>query len=362
MQHDLRIYYLITTHNHEQFIGAALQSLFAAHENWFNSPLAKQARILILDDASSDQTWNKLRDYQAAQNHAVTLARNPTNTALIGLNRNRLLERLFQLNPSEQDLVMFLDGDDLLPANHLRDRLQVFESDPTLDCVGGQLELFYDNGQQPQLIDTFSTDCETAEIANLFECHYYISNTLFKARVLRRPRFCEISSSEDWLFFATNQMRRQHCAQATLQYRRHSSNLTSLNQLSSLHPTPVSQYQTAARAFGLARMGFKPSTEDHQLLAQIGYHSFRIRFVGQQYLPAPTIAMPWFNWISTQNDCRRDSAQLSARIENMFDRMSVANAQTGHFNPDKLGHFLEAMQRSIATELDYASNLDAIAR
>lgn len=362
MQHDLRIYYLITTHNHEQFIGAALQSLFAAHENWFNSPLAKQARILILDDASSDQTWSKLLDYQATQNHAIQLARNPTNSALIGLNRNRLLDRLFEFDPSEQDLVMFLDGDDLLPANHLRDRLQVFESDPTLDCVGGQLELFYDNGQQPQLIDTFSTDRETAEIANLFECHYYISNTLFKARALRRPRFSEISSSEDWLFFATNQMRRQHCAQATLQYRRHSSNLTSLHPVSSLHPTPVSQYQAAARALGLARIGFKPTIADHQLLAQIGYHSFRIRLVDQQYLPAPTITMPWFDWISKHEDCRRDSARIIAQLENMFDRMSKSNAQTSHFRPDKLCLFLDAMQRSVATELEYASNLEAIAR
>ncbi|MEO7031503.1 MAG: hypothetical protein ABI351_00510, partial [Herbaspirillum sp.] len=238
----------------------------------------------------------------------------------------------------------------------------VFAADPTLDCVGGQLELIYDNGQPPQLIDTFSADRETAEIANLFECHYYISNTLFKAHALRQPRFSEISSSEDWLFFATNQMRRQHCSESTLQYRRHSDNLTSPNQPLSSCPTQVSQHQMAARALGLGRMGFTPRAQDHRLLAQIGYHSFRIRFADQQYLPAPTIAMPWFDWISKHNDCLRDGEQLNARIENMFDRMLLANAQTSHFSPDKLRRFLDAIQCSIATELDYASSVEATTR
>lgn len=362
MTHDLHIHYLITTHNHERFIGAALQSLFAAHENWFNSPLNKHARILVLDDASSDQTWSKLQHYRATQGQAITLAQNRVNSGLIGLNRNILLDMLFRLEPAEQDLVMFFDGDDLLPADHLQNRLRVFASDPGLDCVGGQLELFYDNGQQPQLIDTFSTDPETADIANLFECHYYISNALFKARALRRPRFPQISSSEDWLFFAANRrIRRQHCAESTLQYRRHSSNLTGLEPSSPSCTTQARKYQMAARALGLARMGFTPSTADHQLLAQIGYQSFRIRRADQRYLPAPTISMPWFDWIHQYDTWARDGTQTDARIGNLFDRMLAANAQSGHFSPAKLERFLTAIQHAVAIELSTVSRVEATA-
>lgn len=359
MTRDLQIYYLITTHNHERFIGAALQSLFAAHEDWFNSPLGKHARILVLDDASSDQTWNKLRHYQATQGQAMMLAQNRVNSGLIGLNRNILLDLLFQLEPAEQDLVMFLDGDDLLPTDHLQSRLRVFGSDPALDCVGGQLELFYDNGRQSQLIDTFSIDRETAEIANLFECHYYISNVIFKARALRRRRFPEIASSEDWLFFAASQMQRQHCAESTLRYRRHTSNLTSLSRSSPSCTQQGRESQMAARTLGLARIGYTPSAADHQLLAQIGYHSFRIRWANQQYVPAPTISMPWFDWIGKHDACVHDGEQINTRISHLFDRMSAANLGSGYFSPDKLDRFLTAMQHAVAIELSTASCIEA---
>ena len=358
----MHIHYLITTHNHEPFIGAALQSLFAAHEAHFNSPFATHGRILVLDDASCDLTWHKLLTYQSTCGGAMQLERNASNTALIGLNRNRLLQMLAQSAPQAQDLVMFFDGDDLLPSDHLANRLRLFDADPTLDCVGGQLELFHDGSAQNRLIDTFSTDRETAEIANLFECHYYISNTLFKARALRGKRFPEISTSEDWLFFANNRMSRQHCAESTLRYRRHGANLTT-------PPTPqqialrrqVRAYQRSARLRGLLRTGFQPSAADCTLLAAIGYQSFRIRFSADQYVAAPHISMPWFDRLARHPELLHDPDRFARSIDALFARVLDANRQSRFFPQKKLGNFLLAMRQAAGAELAAAAASAALA-
>ena len=340
-------FYLVTTYNHQRYFDAAFRSIQAQYTTL--AEFHQQAQVLVVDDCSPDAT-PRLLETAGARHANVLVFVNPTNQG-IGRNRNFLLNWAVSLGLMPQDMLLFVDGDDLLAPTHLRDKLALFEREPVLDCVGGQLGLFYgDKTTELSVVDTFSVDPEMQAIANIFECHFYVSNAMFRGRVFLDPavRFPETPLGEDWLFFATYPMVKRHCPQVTLHYRRHDDNLTS---------RPVEQglfvFRRTTRTLGLLKMGVHPSDRDCERLDLVSYLSFRLRWCGLRARVA-SCHMPWFSYLKDRPNIRTEWPAMRADVAGLFERMRDSNARIRGYDPVKLDAFLTALLREADAEVAQA--------
>jgi glycosyltransferase involved in cell wall biosynthesis len=332
-------HYLVTTYNNEHYLPEMLNSIIRQYPNL--EAFRREARVLAIEDCSTDGTRDVLTDL-AYQHPNVHVHFNERNQG-IGRNRNDLLDWAYgdvsgHAPVGYSDFVLFVDGDDVLSPTHLADKLAVFEQDPMVDVVGGQLELFYEDGAPRHVVDTFSTDPDVLAIANLFECHVYISNALFRGRVFRAPgvRFPETPTSEDWLFFAQHQLTVRHIPQATLQYRRHSANVTLWSATGQ-----VTELRHMAHRLSALRMGMHLSTRDCELVDLVGYLSFRIRWDGR-FVPAEA-HMPWFAYLNARADVLSAWPAIRCELVALFDRMRAHNLRVTGYSVRKLDGFLSAL-------------------
>lgn len=336
-------HYLVTTFNNERYLAAALKSIRQQYAT--QADFLRDARVLVVEDCSTDDTRAVL-ELLASANPNVLAHFNIRNQG-IGRNRNFLLDWLYSMPVSDEDFVLFVDGDDLLTPTHMADKLALFARAPEVAVVGGQLELFYEDGSPRHIVDTFSTDPDILAIANLFECHIYISNALFRAAVFRPAavRFPETPTSEDWLFFAQHQLNVRHIPEVTLQYRRHAANVTlwsATGQVTELR-------HTAHRLSGL-RMGLHLSARDCELVDLVGYLSFRSRWRGAASVPADT-RMPWFAFLAARPGINADWPQLRTELADLFDRMRAHNLRVPGFHARKLDAFLATLLQRADTEI-----------
>lgn len=344
-------HYLIPTYNDGRYVHAALASIRAQYPS--QALYLHHARILALDDGSTDGTAAIL-DRLAARVPNLHVRHNARNLG-IARTRNELLDRLYAAPMARDDFVLFVDGDDVLSPGHLANKLALFARHPALDAIGGQVELFYEDGTPAHVVDTFPTDPDILAISNLFECHLYGSNTLFRARVFRdrHARFPEVAASEDWLFFVDRRLRACNAPQVTLRYRRHAGNVTARPL------TPLrSRLRAMARRLGALRLGLFLSRDDCDLLDAIGYLSFRLRWEGGRAVPA-ACRMPWFRYLGERPDAARLWPQLRPRLDGLFGRMLAHNRGARAYPQAKFAAYLQALQNSVQAELGAAHGRQA---
>lgn len=114
---------IIPVYNGERYIGQAIKSVLAqSHYFW---------ELLIINDGSNDNTENVIYSfsddrifYFSQKNKGVSAARN------VGLNN---------LNG---DFFCFLDADDLLPSDSIKNRLKMFEFNSDITFVDGHVSSF----------------------------------------------------------------------------------------------------------------------------------------------------------------------------------------------------------------------------
>lgn len=106
-------------YNREELLDAAVSSVL--HQDWADFEL------LLLDDGSSDGSWEKMQQY-AKKDKRIRLLRNKTNRG-ISFSRNRLLEA------ARGRYVAILDSDDTALPFWLTKSLHVLRSDSTLKIV-----------------------------------------------------------------------------------------------------------------------------------------------------------------------------------------------------------------------------------
>lgn len=340
----MKHHYLITTYNNADFIEAAFESIrrqYVTLEEFFTT-----ARVLIVDDASIDGTTEKID--QIVRRCRNTLSyRNPTNRGA-GHNRNILLNWLMSGNVNPDDLVTFVDGDDMLPDDAMKVRIDEFMTDPELDCIGGQISVIDTNAQKIGRMDTFSVDPQMAAIAELFECHFYISNALFRARVFKDPsvRFPNSRVSADWLFFISNrQIKRRHSHATTLLYRRHTTNLTNplAPQGARRNEGDSLRARQAVRTVGLLSLGLLYTEREYQLMDMVGYLTLQLRWCGQEAVFDPGIQMPWFIHLRTIPEVEKNWPAVRHEIAALFERISQANRMVARFDQSRLDAFLSAL-------------------
>jgi hypothetical protein len=333
-------HYLVTTFNNEHYVAEMLESIRRQYTS--DDEFRREARVLVIEDRSTDNTRAVLVDL-AYQHPNVHVHFNDSNQG-IGRNRNDLLDWAYGDVPGHTpvaygDFVLFVDGDDILTPTHMADKLAVFARDPMVDVVGGQLELFYEDGAPRHVVDTFSTDPDVLAIANLFECHIYISNALFRGSVFRAPgvRFPETPTSEDWLFFAQRQLTVRHIPEVTLRYRRHSANVTLWSATGQ-----VTELRHMAHRLSAIHMGMHLSTRDCELVDLVGYLSFRSRWEGQRFVPAD-VHMPWFAYLGARADIRAAWPTLRRELVDLFDQIRAHNWRVTGYSAGKLDGFLTAL-------------------
>ena len=333
-------HYLVTTYNNERHLPEMLASIIRQYPTL--DAFRQSARVLVIEDRSTDGTHQVLVNlaYEHPNMHVHFNERNQG----IGRNRNDLLDWAYSDIPGHEcvrlgDFVLFVDGDDVLTPTHMADKLAVFAENPMVDVVGGQLELFYGDGAQRHVVDTFSTDPDVLAIANLFECHVYVSNALFRGAVFRSPavRFPETPVSEDWLFFARHQLTVRHVPQVTLQYRRHQANVTQASATGQ-----VAELRHMAHRLSALHMGMHLSARDCELVDLVGYLSFRIRWAGNRFVPADA-RMPWFGYLASRPGIFLAWPTLRLELIELFDRLRAHNQRVTGYSTVKLDGFLTAL-------------------
>lgn len=330
-------YFLTATHNNAEHLPGMVHSI----REQFSSDLAleKEARILILDDASTDSTPQVLESLKKLY-PGLDFIRHAKNQG-VSASRNDLLDWICSSLTFDRDFVTFVDGDDLLLRTTLANRRTVFEARPEVDVVGGQLELFYSDGYASHCVLTFPTDPEIQRCANLFECHFYGANATYRARVFksRERRFPQVNRCEDWLFFAAHpQLNLQHIPEVTLRYRRHSANLT----ITGHEEASLFEARYAARVLGLMPFGLVPSRRDVAIMDAVGYLTFNTMWKGGVGFPDDT-HLPVFKPLSSRSIATQDPNVFFSELRHFAGRLSQANARTTIVNPHKMDLFLAAL-------------------
>ncbi len=122
---DFRISCIMPVYNGREFIGEALDSIFAQTRAPFE--------VVVVDDGSTDDTVEVVR----ATGHPVTILQQP--------NRGAPTARNAGIRASSGELITFLDSDDIALPEKLRLQAEAFEGRPDLDiCVGHAINFWMD--------------------------------------------------------------------------------------------------------------------------------------------------------------------------------------------------------------------------
>lgn len=121
---------LMPAYNAENYIGEAIESIL--------NQTFKNFEFIIVDDASTDNTWNIIRRY-AKKDKRIIAKQNKTNL-YIAKNRNVLV------NLAKRKYIAWQDADDISLSERLQKQYELMEQNPKVGMVGGYLEFFSEKG------------------------------------------------------------------------------------------------------------------------------------------------------------------------------------------------------------------------
>ena len=120
---------LIPAYNAERFVGAALQS--ALDQTW------PDTEIIVVDDGSKDQTYAVAKRYESAK---VKILRQG--------NRGAAAARNAALRQAQGDFLQYLDADDLLSPDKIREQVLLLQQHPGYVSVSSAMYFF--DGEDPK--------------------------------------------------------------------------------------------------------------------------------------------------------------------------------------------------------------------
>ena len=151
-----RVSVVITVYNAAQYLGEAIESALAQTRG--------QVEVVVVDDGSDDGSA------EVAARYPVVLERSSTRLG-IGAARNVAVAR------STGDFLTFLDADDRFPVGKLAAQLAVFDLDPTVDVVYGEVDEFV------------SPDLSVEEAARIRPAHPRTRAHMSGVMLIRRTAF-----------------------------------------------------------------------------------------------------------------------------------------------------------------------------
>ena len=117
---------LMTVRDAQKTVGLAIESIL--------SQTLSDFEFLIIDDASTDQTWPILESYQL-KDKRISIFRNESRLG-ISANRNKLVSL------TKTDFIAWQDADDISFINRLEKQLNFLKSKPAVGICGGWLLFF----------------------------------------------------------------------------------------------------------------------------------------------------------------------------------------------------------------------------
>lgn len=114
---------LIPAYNAERFVGAALQT--AMDQTWPNT------EIIVVDDGSKDQTYKVAKRYESAK---VKILRQE--------NRGAAAARNTALREAQGDFLQYIDADDLLSPDKIREQVLLLQQHPGYLSVSSAMYFF----------------------------------------------------------------------------------------------------------------------------------------------------------------------------------------------------------------------------
>jgi len=134
---------IIPTHNRRQLLEETLESVKSQNiNNW---------ECIVIDDASSDDTWVYLQDLNDKRFKCFHFAE----------SQERSRARNHGLKHARGKYVLFLDDDDLLLEDTLQLHFNGLESNPHAFCSIGSSQLFWPDGKTEDWIATTKTGCKS---------------------------------------------------------------------------------------------------------------------------------------------------------------------------------------------------------
>ncbi len=124
-----RVSILIPAYNAERFVGAALQS--ALDQTW------PDTEIIVVDDGSQDQTYAVAKRYESAR---VKILRQE--------NRGAAAARNTALRQAQGDFLQYIDADDLLSPDKIREQVLLLQEYPGYVSVSSAMYFF--DGEDPK--------------------------------------------------------------------------------------------------------------------------------------------------------------------------------------------------------------------
>lgn len=181
---------IIPTYNREDLIQETLDSILAQSEtNW---------ECLLIDDGSTDQTWNVLQNYSSRDKRFKIFQRQDFNKPK-GANACRNIG----IEKSSGDFLLFLDSDDLLGVDFLssvKDKITNTKN----DLIIYQSAYFFENNPNEENIVKINS--EDSLITSFFkkESIWLISNPLIKRAFITKKQIFfneNLLAAQDWEFY-----------------------------------------------------------------------------------------------------------------------------------------------------------------
>jgi glycosyltransferase involved in cell wall biosynthesis len=122
--------------NGSRFLGESIDSILGQTFADFE--------FLIIDDGSTDNALDVLRQYEAKDSRIRVVSRSPSR----GLPKT--LNELFRMG--QGDFLARMDGDDIAMPDRFEKQLRLLEANPEIVCVGGYFELIDESGRPLSLL------------------------------------------------------------------------------------------------------------------------------------------------------------------------------------------------------------------
>ena len=131
MINNPKISVLMPAYNTEKYISEAIESIL--------NQTFKDFEFIIIDDGSTDRTWDIIQEYEKKDDRIVAL-RNVKNLG-IPTNRNKLVSM------AKGKYIVWQDSDDISLPYRIEKQYNFMEKNPEIGICGGWLQIFNENNK-----------------------------------------------------------------------------------------------------------------------------------------------------------------------------------------------------------------------
>lgn len=217
---------LVPLYNGGRFIAECLDSVAAqTHPSW---------ECIVVDDASQDDSWQRLANWRRERGVAVTMLRNPEGRhSGLPATRNRAVAH------ATGRWLAFLDQDDCWLPGKLAEQARYLSDNPDVDAVSCYPALVYESADRRHYIEIWAQSVRTAATPGgripfasfLTGCPFFMSGAAVRREALLSAGGFNVAlpRTYDWLLWACLASRRPLgvVAKPLATYRLHEGNMMS---------------------------------------------------------------------------------------------------------------------------------------